>query len=432
MSRHFPVIVKKWNWKFKLIFIQLCFLSLNGFGQISEKSFTQEIEVSESISILSNVPTSLDIELNTPSSHWSNTRDGYIIIGKNNKKRLFIHKEYAIHTWEKNIVRQEIDIKIKSESEAANKAFLSQLKIKLEENNQREVRVDANMNLAKFILNGHRFRSDDCHIILEDGTVFFVDFLEIKTRLYIPKTANLKVTSLLNHTLRLDDLEGDLDLDIQYGEVYGKKIKNLNANLRFCYNVIFEEAENVNASATNSHLKIHKVKNLRIGEIKLSKTLGDRNDPIQWMNNNSSMNIYNFREANKIVIADSANDKFDIGEVDELAINSSIFSTYQILKINKTFDLQARNSDVSISKVAKDFKVLNLKNTFCKMAINIAEEGTYRINIYNDKTVKYKLPHNAQLIKNESDEDAHFQMGKGKETGIINIHCDKCELHIWN
>lgn len=424
--------IKKWNWKFNIVIVLLFSFPLFMIGQTSEKKFAQEVPVNGKTTVITNVPSSLDIELNAFHYHRSNTKYGYIVFGKNTKERLFIHKEYKIHTWEKNKVRQEVEVKIKSESNTINNAFLSQLQIKLAQNKQGQISVDANMNLEKFTLNNGRLSGDDCQIILEDGTAFSVDYLKIKTSLYIPKTANLKVNSILNHTLLLDDLEGDLDLDIQYGEVYGSKIKNLNANLHFCYNVIFKEAENVNASATNSHLKIDKLKHLQIGEKKLRKTLLDKDETEQWMNNNSSMNLYNFREAKKIVISDTANDEFTIGEVDHLEIKSSIYSTYQILKVNNSFELHAKNSDISISEVAKDFDILNLNNRLCNMTINIADDGNYGINIFNIKTINYKLPSNAQPIEKESKEDAHFQMGKGKNTGVINIQCDKCELDIWD
>ena len=422
---------KKWNWKFRLVSLLLCLFVFDNFGQVSEKTFVQEIEVNKNITITSNVPTSLDIELNTQHSNRNNTYNGYIVVGKNNQERLFVHKEYVIHTWEKNTIRQEVDIKIKSDSDANNQTFLNQLKIHFAKTN-RQILVDANMNLEKFTMQNSRFRSDDCQIILQDGTTFSIDYLEIKTRLYIPKTANLKVNSILNHTLRLGDLEGNLDLNIQYGEVFGQKIKNLNANLHFCYNVIFKEAETVNASATNSHLKIDKVNHLSIGEEKLSKDFVNKNDLQEWMNNNSSMNIYNFREVEKMTIFDTANDKFKIGEVNDLEIKSSIFSNYQILKLNESLSLNAKSGDVSISEVAKDFKHINLKNTHSTIKLNIAEHGNFGINIYNVNAIDYRLPPNAKLIEKDSNKNAYFKIGESKNTGTIDIQCDRCELDIWD
>ncbi|MFK7770572.1 MAG: hypothetical protein AB8F94_00480 [Saprospiraceae bacterium] len=432
MKKNSQVMKRRWNWRFKIVSILLYTFSIYSFGQVSEKTFTQEIDVNENINIVTNVPTSLDIQINTHVAHRSNTKYGYIVIGKNNQERLFVHKEYDIQTWERNTIRQEVDIKIKSKSQANNEAFFNQLKIILAENQNKKVVVDANMNLAKFTLQNGRFKSDASQIILKNGNTFSVEYLEIKTRLFIPKSANLKVNSILNHTLILGDLDGDLDLNIQYGEVYGKKIKNLNANLRFCYNVIFKEAEMVNANATNSHLKIDKVKNLTIGENKLSKDLTAKNTLDQWMDNNSSMNIYNIRTVKKMVISDTANDKINIGEVDYLEIKSSIFSNYDILKLNETLILNAKNGDISISEVSKDFKNINLKNTHSKVTINIPAIGNYGINIFNVKSVEYKLLTEAKLMKKESNKNAHFKIGKNKNTGVIDIQCDRCELDIWD
>lgn len=432
MKINFLAIVKKWSWRFNLVYTLLFICTMNSWGQNLEKTFVKEIAVSEKITVATNVPTSLDFDLNDSYSSGSNTKFGYIVYGKTMVERLYIHKEFKIHTWEKNVVKQEVKVEVKSNNTSVVNDLLEQLKISLSEDQQQNVMIDANMNIDKFTMDNRRFSSDNCKIILENGTDFPIEYLAIKTTLYIPKTANLKVKSILNHTLRLDDLEGDLDLDIQYGEVYGKKIKNLNSNLRFCYNVIFEEAENVIASATNSHLKIDKVKSLRIGDKKLRKLPLKSFDIIQWVDNNSSMNIYNFREAKKIVISDTANDDFRIGEVDHLEIKNSIFSNYKILKVNEIFHLIAKNGDISISEVSKNFKLIDLNNTHSKITINVPEIGNYGVNIFDTKSIEYKLPPEAKMLEKESKEDAHFKIGENKNTGTINIHCDRCELDIWN
>lgn len=433
MKINFLAIVKKWSWKFSLACTLLFISTMNSWGQNSEKTFVKEIAVSERITVATNVPTSLDIDLNGSFSSSSNTKFGYIVYGKTMVERLYIHKEFKIHTWEKNVVKQEIEVEVKSKNTSVVNDLLEQLKISLSEDQQHNVMIDANMNIDKFTMNNRRFSGDNCKIILENGTGFPIEYLAIKTTLYIPKTANLKVKSILNHTLRLDDLEGDLDLDIQYGEVYGKKIKNLNSNLRFCYNVIFEEAENVIASATNSHLKIDKVKSLRIGDKKLRKLPLKSFDIIQWVDNNSSMNIYNFREAKKIIISDTANDDFRIGEVDHLEIKNSIFSNYKILKVNEILHLDAKNGDLSIAEVDEDFKEINLKNKHSSMTINIEEKtGNYTINFYTPETIDHKLPPNAILLESESTINRTYQIGNNKSTGTINVTCDRCDLDIWD
>ena len=80
---------------------------------------------------MTNVPTSLDIELHGSYSSSSNTLHGYIVYGQKEMERLYIHKEFKINTWEKDVVKQEVNIEIKSKDLSIVNDFLAQLKINL-------------------------------------------------------------------------------------------------------------------------------------------------------------------------------------------------------------------------------------------------------------------------------------------------------------
>ena len=51
---------KKWNWKFKLVNILLFTFSIFSFGQTSERTFTQEIDVSENMPTIRGDKTQLE------------------------------------------------------------------------------------------------------------------------------------------------------------------------------------------------------------------------------------------------------------------------------------------------------------------------------------------------------------------------------------
>ena len=429
---------KKWDCKFDMaslikliLLIQVCFLAVTGYSQEFKKTFSKEIEVSKDLSVHSNAPTSFNMEMHVHRSTQNNTYFGYSILGKEGIDRLVVHKEYAVDTWDKNVVRQEVDITLRTEDQQAGQALMDALQIELSQNMAGQVHVDANMNIEKFTMRNGRFRGDDCRIILKGGKKYKIEYLELKTRLYIPKTANLKVQSELNHTLLLSDLDGDLDLDLQYSEVFGKKVKNLNANLYFCYNVIFDEVQNVVASATNSHLKIGKVKNLNLGQLKLGRE-PDLIESIAGLQNNSSMNIYDFRQVDEVIVFDTANDEFKLGEVNDLKVEASVFSNYRILKLNKILDFSGKSGDLLIAELNKDFEKVDIKNSHSKLNINIAEDSNFNLNIIDKKLIDLKLPSNNILLNKTMGTTLRYKIGKDSPTGQIIIRCDKCELDIWD
>ena len=431
MKTNILVMKRKLVCRFNFVFVLLCIFSLNGLGQKIKKTFVKEIEVNNGITVFSNVPTDILLEMHTHYSQTNNTFDGFIIQGKENRTRLKLHKDYVIKNWDKQTVRQEVEVTLRCANEKATQALLDQFKIEFSQNQNGDVNVDGNMNLVKFTMRNSRFGGDKCKIILEGGKEYDIEYLELKTKLYLPKTANLSVHAFNNHTLRLDDFYGNLDLDTQYGEVFGKKIKNLNANLRFCYNVIFEEADQVIASATQSHLKIDKVKFLHIGKNKLGEEPYVNEHYNEWLANNSSMNLYNFEDVDNMIITDTANDDFSIGTVDYLEIKKSVFSEYKILRLNEKLKLNSKSGDLLIADVHKDFKQIDLVNSRSKMTLNISDEANYKINIEDKSTIDYKFPPNSQLLVDTKNGNISVKVGKGKSTGEINIDCKKCELEIW-
>jgi len=402
--------------------------SINCFSQEFKKTFVKEIEVAKDLTVLTNVPTSLLLKFNTTSSGTSNTKYGYIVKGKGNVERLYIHKEFVIETWDKGQIRQEVEVVLKTSSQEDGENLMNDFHIEFLKTKEGAVAIDANMNLVKFFMKNSNFSRDDCRIVLNGGKKYKIDYLEMKTKLFIPKTANLNVRSTLNHTLRLGDLEGDLDLDISYGEVYGGKIKNLNANLRFCYNVIFDEAENVISSATRSHLKIDRVTNLELGKNKLAEEPYVNEHHDDYLENNSSSNLYNFGTVKKITVYDSALDDFKIGTVDNMEVRHSAFSNYKISKLNHTLHFDGKNGDVKIIKVDKRFESIDISSSVCALNIGLADDADFDLDISNKYTTDVKLPTDAKLTEHGRGIHSVYKVGKGVSTGKVTIRCEQCEL----
>jgi len=406
-------------------------LSVQGFSQEVSRTYEKEITVGDKVAISSNVPTSLNYEFDVHYTHTNNTLKGYSVVGKKGVDRLYIHKDYEIKTWEKDVVKQMVEVKVRSSHLSETHALLDDLAIELKNDVDGIVAVDCNMNLNKFKMKNGRFSGDKCEIILDDGKRYNIEYLELKTTLFIPDHSNLKVESSRNHTLILGDLDGDLELDLEYGEVYGGKVKNLHARLYFCYNVIFDEAESVEAIATNSHLKVDKVKEVQLGEFTKPEESLFTDSKSSWLNGNSSMNIFKFRDVDQLTVFDSANDDFRIGEVDKMDVRNSIYSNYKILKVIESLNFLGKSGDLSIAKVAKHFEAINVQNTLGELNFGIAEESNIFLVIENEAKADVSLPANTQKLESHSDIN-EYKIGEGKVAGEIKINCDRCRLDFWN
>jgi len=434
MKLKIQATAKKWDCRFNItksiLFLILCLISSSSIAQEIEY-YKKSIKVNPDTRVEMNAPTSLDFSINGRISTTNNTRFSYIIRGKEDVQRISIHKDIEIKTWDKNEVLQEVEIHALGTNSKVTEELLEALNIDLKLGPDNRVFVDCNMNMEKFTMSNSFFSGDDCKLILANGKKYPIESLRIKTSLSIPKTINLKINSILNNTVRLGDFEGDLELDLYYGEVYGKKIKNLDANLRFCYNVIFEEADFVKVSGTNSHLKVNKVNKVEIGEKRLSREPSFLDFTGDFTENNSSMNIYNFGEVGEMIIYDTANDEFKIGTVDKLIAKSSVFSNYQVLRLNDELSFNAKNSDLNISEVNDAFESIVLDNTLSTINLNMADDSNYKINITGKEYLEYTLPKNNVLLEQKQGMHSIFKVGEGEGNGEVHIRCDNCNVKIW-
>ena len=394
----------------------------------SEKTFEKEYIVDDQVHVVTNVPTDFHLHMDGKFV-CDNTKDRYIINGKNETAIVNISKELNIHTWQKNVIRQEVKIIADMVDPADAKDFLTSIKIKLKKSANGNVAVDCNMNLKKFDLKNGFFSSDQCTVVLDNGKSFNVKRLVLETILYIPKNANLTVEGSRNCTILLDDIDGDVEFNLSYAEVYGKSANRIKANLNYCYNFIFDHIKSAEINAINSGIKIKSSERLEIGKNKLPNRCVARSLQNK-INSNAFQNLFNFPSANEIIIFQSANDEFTIGKVKKLKVNKAAYSQFQIDHLEQTFNLSANNTDVTISKVNKAFETLSLNNTLGSISINVEEGTSYYLSLPKENYTEYQLNRNFKSVESNNDSEQSFQVGDGEAKGMIYINCDRCKFDI--
>lgn len=437
--------VSKYSYCFFVIQILLV---LPSNAQVS-KTFQEEIDVENGVDIFSNVPSTIGVHVNG-TMITNNTMNRYSINGKNDDVRLNILKDLKIDTWDKNKIRQETIITVNTDSEKEAEKLLDALKMDLAKQLKNKVQIDCNMNIESFSLKNGWFRSDDCKIVLEDGQSYPISYLSIETKLTIPKSSNLSLSSNKNCTILLGDLEGNLNLDLKYAEVYGSVVNNLNAQLRWCYNVYFDEVDKGSISATHSYVNIKKANGIKIGESSISEapsTFDEWNTSLSNKDGykidykggatkkdfenhfHSTQSKYTFGVVNTVSIFKSMGDTFNASEIDKLDIKKANYSSFRVRKLNTSADVQAKSSDVIISKINRLFENVSVENALCDVDLMVESDANYTLELDVSEYLEKYLSNDLEAVEQNGTDKEVYQVGDTGSGGNIFIKCEKCKFH---
>jgi len=402
------------------------FLSINLNAQ-SAKIFEKEVAVSPGVHIETNVPTSFWLE-SQGTMMCDNTNDKFIVTGKNGDQRLNINKEFNIHTWDKQVVRQEVKFVADLEDNDAAKSLLTALSINFENNADGTLVIDANINIEKFLLKNGFLRDDEFTVILENGEQHKVNRLEIESTLYIPIDANLTVEGSRNVTLRLDDIEGDLELILSYAEVFGKSVNRLKGNFNYCYNAVFDKVNYAEINAINSNIKMKEVKELEVGKHKISnRCLAP--SILKLKRSNSFQNVFSSDIVEKMNIYESANDDFRITKVNKIDVIESAFCQFTIDELNESFNIASKNSEIKVLEVSKGFEEIYMTNTLGEIYLNFEEDSNYKLRLPSENYMESNINQSIKEIESNNDKEKYYQVGTGN-SGEVFINCDRCMFTI--
>jgi len=387
--------------------------------------FTKEIKVTEDVTVESNLPSSFGLKMNGTIT-TNNTKDHYALHGRSNEIRVNIIKDLNIETWERNFVKQETRITVRTGSEVEDSALLEEFKLDLKVGADKRIVVDCNLNMDAFHMKNHIFMDDDCYVKLSNGKRISINFIEIETKLYIPKSTNLSVKGNNYAIIRLGDLLGDLRLDLEYTEVYGTKITRLFANLENCYNVIFQEVASANISAVNSFIKIENIGELTIGESGLVKN--GTTSAFTPSKANSALTKYKVGTVGLLMVMNSDNDSFYANEVEYMDVKKTNYTKFDIGRLNVTAIISAKNCDFNFALVAKDFTNIEVENSLCDLHLHMEDSTGYQLQLNRNEYIEFTNRDSSLQLLSNDDNIELYQKGTDSQKGKINITCSRCKL----
>jgi len=421
-------IAKKSVFRFKIFSLSICMLTFfaNAISQ-STQVYKNKIEVKEGVNIESNLPTSLNIQINGTVT-TNNTKDSYNIEGKNGDVRLNILKDLEIETWDKNIIQQKTVVTVKAVSKDIEADFLKSLNLSLKEKVDGRVIIDANLDIEKFKMDNGFFKADDCKIKLKNGKTFDIEYLELSTFLTIPTNSNLFIKGSNFGTVRLGELNGNLDLDIKYVEVYVQSVKNLRGSLRWCYNVSFDKVAFADLSSSNSYIYIKKLEGVNIG----MQALNDACDlpHVKHKASHSAQTKYRFGTVGLIQVNKSNNDEIFADEAEMLEVKKTKYTDFKIKRLNNAMLVDASNADIDIDEIGNKFTAIDIKNELSSIDLGFEEGASYTIQLKRNNYFEFDPDKSFLSLKDTKEDKEYFQKGDAENGGRILIDCDRCKLDI--
>lgn len=407
------------------IFSALLVFGFGVFGMTQQpitKTFVKEIEVAADATVVTNTPRSMDIHMHGTMS-FNNTADGFTVTGKNGDLVMDLGKGLDIGTWDKNVIKQTVEITVEPQDQQEAQHFLDALDISIIDDQIGSYTVDANMNIWKMEMRNSFFSSDKTQFFLAGGEKFNVKSLKIRTKLMIPKTNNLRISGRYSG-INVGDLDGQLEVYLKSCELRTGDVKTVIGTLTNCNMVNFKSIETANFSAKNSGIYINQVEKLMLGFKSLKTGFELETEKVT----NSALNEFHIKKAGEILISESSTDNFVIDEVDHLEIPTAVFSNFKIVKLNKTLYSNITSGDLTISTISKGFQSININHKTSTVILGTANDCSYTLNAYRNNVSEFFFPKSAKMMNEEGGLTATYLKGDKATAGNISIRCEQCKV----
>lgn len=384
----------------------ICLFILNSTAQRVTKTFEKEIETSDNTIIKTYGPQSVH-----PTGNGAiNTRQSgnkYIISGKYSKPSIYvINKTLKINTWGQNTVKQVVKVILECENATQTTALLNALRIELKENKARQINIDFNMNIQHFKIYNSFFGKDDNSVILTNGKVYKIKYLELTTSLFIPEKSNL-VLNTKGTTIYLGNHTGNIDLTMDKGKLIAKKMNSLTANL-MNINATVSQITNANISLKNVDLKLSKANKLEL---------------------TSAISTINIEKLNTLLINESINDIFIVDTIRDIIVAKSIFSEYKISSINNTIEVNAKNSDITVNSFDKKVTTIAIQNQNASIQLGLKNLDNYTLAINDKLQNSYHLSDRLKELPSNSNQ-LLYAFGKRPSKTKITFRGKHCYVKI--
>jgi hypothetical protein len=288
----------------------------------------------------------------------------------NPETRLDISNKYGkiqVAQWEKDSVRLEIEVSIKSSSLGKLEKIMDNIDIEFTGTNYY---VIAN---TRFGNTNSAFFTD--LMDLSGAIIPSKNQVEINYMVMAPSFMNVNLSNKFGN-IYLDDMSGNVTVSLSNGDI---KINRLDGE------------SNINVNFGNGIINYLK-------DAKLNLSYADfdiRNaGQINLTSKSSKIRI----ERIEILKTESARDKYFISEINNL-FGESYFSDLQIYKLNKEADFTSRYGDFTADSVAMNFSFINLQSEYTDIDMTFNQNSSYMIEIIHNPEVTLRIPANFPDLK---------------------------------
>ncbi len=167
-------------------------LSLNLYSQSVNETLTAEIDIFSDTKIEIEGPA---VKLfGTGTIDTRHSREQFRIAGKNdNEPILILDNRLNIHTWDQSSVKVEHELSFEMNDGANKDELLTDLKPTLNINAANALSIAFFSNLESLEIENGWFKSENSRLHFKNGNIHGIEFLAIKTTIYLPKASDLSI-----------------------------------------------------------------------------------------------------------------------------------------------------------------------------------------------------------------------------------------------
>lgn len=224
--------------------------------------------------------------------------------------------------------------------------------------------------------------------------------VRINYEVFLPPTTDLFVANKFGD-IYLPSWKGDLSLDLSYGDLRARKIRNAKRiRLRYAGKAIVDRIDNGEVNAAFSDLIIDEVRKLNL--------------------NSRSCDI-SIETADDLTVA-SSHDKFMIEQVEDFD-GSMSFTKCKIRNLTGPMDITSKYGDITIKDVRPSASKIRLTGEYTDYTINYAEEASVSFDLTLDDNGKdLVLPKtDVEISKDDKDGELRYISGKLGKAGSCSL-----------
>jgi len=327
-----------------------------------------------------------------------------------NTKALFKNKygKIDIKTWDKNVVDIKVTITVKTKSKSDADNVFERINVEFSERGnviQAITKIDSKKGFFSFF----SWNSDD----------YSIDWI-----VYLPKSIELKLSNKYGNTL-MPEMDGDLEIDIKYGDLNLEKTNNCKLQMGYG-DADIESCNNCLLNIKYSEIEIKEAGDLKI-DTKYSKLFIDN---AVKMKVKSKYDEFKIGSINHMEIK-TGYSKVEIASIENLDMNSS-YTEFEADLISNSAFITSKYGEVEINSLQDRFDKFDIDTKYSDVKIKIKSNINYKGDFYS-KYGEISVPSNFDVTHNIDDsgiEQIKGFAGDESNSSIIKIKTEYSDIKI--